>query len=200
MKKHILGLTALIITAILTFTGCLAKDVADMAGDRIESLKSSKSEDKSESEEHIIPGYYARDLLAEIIECLNSGDKERLREFFCIRVLHHLQIDADIDGVFDFIDGKIIACSEVHYTGGSDWDYYEIRCTSYSASTYLITDKGAEYEICIAGKLYDVEDERNEGLGLIELVNKNHAFPEEGNSGLWEEHWRDYKEYIYILN
>lgn len=199
MKRHILGLTALIITAILTFTGCLAKDVADMAGDCIESLKSSKSGNTSEQEKYIDPGEYARELLSEIIECFKSRDKEKLKKFFCMKTfIMYPLIDADIDEAFDFIDGEIIACSEVSGDGGSRRDEnFEIISTSYDVDAYLLTDKGMEYYIRIGGLLRYAEDSKMVGLGTLKLVNENKAGSE--TSYGWWEHWRDYKDTIFIL-
>lgn len=199
MKRHFIGMTALLVTAVLIFTGCLAKNVADMAGDCMESLKSSKSKDTSKRKEYIDPSNYSRnELLPEIIECFKSRDKERLNSYFNDYYRDTPILYADIDEAFDFIDGEIVACSDVSGDGGSRRDEnFELIKTSYDVDTYILTDKGMEYNIRIGGLLYYAEDPKMVGLGTLQLVNKNRVGS--GTPYGWWEHWRDYKDEIIIL-
>lgn len=197
MKRHLLPLLSLLVTAVLMFTGCLAENVMDMAEDGMESLKSSGNEATSGSIMYVASGEHEKELLAEIIECFNNRDKKRLKSFFNDYYRDSPMMDADIEEAFDFVDGKIIAYGKIFGDGSTSWDYYEVRYRSYNANVYVITDKGKEYKFLLAGELEDAEDPKEVGVCVIEIRSENEVWRD--MSGNWRKDWRRHKEFVFIL-
>lgn len=195
MRKKINRLLVVLISLILT--GCLVhvifSDVIENITNEVDfvyMMNNAHKYDRIRGSK--TPRQFAVELYTEIIECLKNRDKEKLNGLF--NDYYRNSLDADIDEAFDFIDGEIISCGEIEADGhiGSFYTY-----ASYFADAYVITDKGTEYEIRIDGRLHDVEDPKRVGIKKISLRNKNKVIPARPYD--WWEHWRDYKEYIFIL-
>lgn len=201
MRGRFLILTFFFVLLSFTLTGCFAADTLDLVRKSkdtvdIETPKSLEVEETSDSEEYVIPGEYARGLLIEIIECLKNKDKERLRSFKYYS--GSLPSYSEIEEAFDFIDGEIIAYSEIRSTGGSHYNYGELKYTSYDADTSIVTDKGMEYDIWIAGRLNDMENPNKVGIAEIKLSNNNIVWTGIPSYGWWRD-WKRYKEFFIIL-
>lgn len=195
MRKKIFRLLVVLISLILT--GCLVHVIfSDVTENITDAVDFANRMNNAHKYDRICgsktPGQFAVEFHAEIIECFKNRDKERLNSFF--DDYYRNSLDADIDEAFDFIDGEIISCGKIYADGhiGSGYTY-----ASYDAEAYVITDKGTEYEIRIDGRLHDVEDPKRVGINEIRLINKNKVGPARLSD--WWEHWRDYKEYIFIL-
>lgn len=171
MKKYFLGQIALFMSMVFIFTGCSVKNVMSLAEDGMKMLKSSGVEDTSDEKEYVDPDKYARNLTVEIIECFKSGDKEKLNSFF--DDYYRNRLSTDIDEAFYVINGDVIAYSIISTYGSFNYAYEELRNIYYDADVYIITDKGMEYQIVLAGKIEDNEDPKNVGINYIYIINLN---------------------------
>lgn len=180
MKRRFIGLTVLLAAAVLFFTGCSAEN----------DMKSGKSWRSKNTPE------YAMELMTEIMECFRNRDKEKLNGFLNDYYRDSPQIDKDIDEAFDFIDGKIIAYDHIYAGGGTRYAYDDLYYVAYHANTYIITDKGAEYEIFLKVRLRDDEDSKNVGVRVIEIRNKNKDW---ASAQDWRDDWRRYKEFVFLI-
>lgn len=201
-KIRFLGLITLLVSSTFFFTGCFETSCTQMINDGIELLISLGDEDnkyisRSDKEEYLHPERHAIEVTEEIIECFRNRDKEKLRKFF--NYYYRDRLYSDMEEAFNFIDGEIIAHSVIwgksyESQGG---DNLKLRYLSYAADTYIITDKGAEYHIFLGGKLIDNEDPKRVGVNALKILNENkvHGTP----PYKWWEHWRDYKDIVFIL-
>ena len=190
MRKRIFILSAVLISLILT--GCGPGNILDSL-DKANRFNNLREYNKRVGKK--TPGQIAAELYPEVIECFKNRDKEKLKNFFTMNVLERYPlIDAEIEEAFDCIDGEIISCAKIFSDGhvGSGYTY-----ASFFAESYILTDKGTEYEIRLSGRLHDVKNPKRIGISRIFLSNKNKV-PPGRLSDLWE-YWREYKEFFYIL-
>lgn len=180
--------TLILFSLMLSFmlTGCLAKDIVD------------KLAENSASEEYKTAYRLAKERQAEIMECIKGGDKERLKSFFLDDIIKaYPNIDDDIDAALDFIDGEIdMFFGQAEYADtyvNEDFGY-----RTYGASSFGVkTDKNTRYVISFWGQLSDEDPPKEEGVRCIRIKNISKKWPDMPDG--WQEHWRDYKWYVYYI-
>lgn len=180
--------TSILLSILLSFmlTGCLAEDIVDELAEN------------SDSEKYKTAYQLANERQAEIMECIEGGDKERLKSFFADDILKAFpHIDDDIDAALNFIDGEILWFGgQARYAdtyANADFGY-----RTYGASNFQVeTDKGTWYVISFWGQLSEEDPPKEEGVRCIRIKNISKDWPDMPNG--WQEHWRDYKEYVYYI-
>lgn len=140
----------------------------------------------------------ARERQGEIMEYIKSGDKEKLKSFFADDILEaYPQIDDDIDGALDFIEGEItVFYGQAEYINS----YMDAPpgYTYYGASSFNInTNKDNVYVISFWGLLTDEDHPKEAGVTCIRIKNITKEWPDMPKG--WQEHWRDYKEYVFYI-
>lgn len=186
MGKMPLALMFFSLLLCFMLTGCLAKDIVD------ELAKNS------DSEEYETAYQLAKERQGEIMECIKTGDKERLKGFFADEIIKaYPNIDDDIDTALGFIDGKIVM-----FFGQAEYaDTYvneDFGYRTYGASSFNVkTDKETWYVISFWGQLSEEDPPKEEGVRCIRIKNISKEWPDMPDG--WQEHWRDYKEYVYYI-
>ena len=186
MRKGHLFLILFSLLLSFTLTGCNSKDITDI-------LK-----DDSDSEEYKSAYRLADERQEEIMECIKSEDKERLKSFFADDILETFpRIDDDIDAALEFIDGEIV----VFFGQAKYADTYEnadFGYRPYGASSFDVeTDKGTKYVISFWGRLSDEDPPKEEGVICIRIKNISKEWPDMPDG--WQENWRDYKDFVCYI-
>lgn len=176
VKKIIaIGLIGILIT---TSTGCSAKenklvhDVVDTVKDKAKSVAQDKLNDfKDWATENAYVDPETENLLNQasvVMESFQSKDADSLFMLFneYMRENYKEDLERDIKGAFDFMDGNIISYDEPSIEpstqktdeNGIIQDSHEIWIDN------ICTDTGERYEIKF--KTYDVNKKYKEGLGI----------------------------------
>ena len=190
MRKRIFILSVVLISLILT--GCGPGNILDSLdkANRFNNLREYNKRVGTKT-----PGQIAAEVYLEVIECFKNRDKEKLKNFISTDILENNPlIDADIEEAFDCIDGEIISCGKIYADGNIGSGYINAY---YSADSYILTDKGTEYEIRIGGSLHDVKNPKRIGISSIFLINKNKVAP--GTFSKLRKKGMDYKEFFYFI-
>lgn len=125
----------------------------------------------------------AKEQAGIILECLKTGDSEKLEEQFCKNISSTHDLKAEIAGAIEFIDGNIIDDGKwIGMTsGGESIDNGKItKLSIHPTMCYVKTDTGQEYRIRFYGYLVYAKDSNNVGMTHITIHsekddNKNFA-------------------------
>ena len=178
MKVKKIVAIGLIGILIITSTGCSAKenklvhDVVDTLKDKAKSVAQDKLNDfKDWATENAYVDPETENLLNQasvVMESFQSKDEDSLFMLFneYMRKNYKEDLERDIKGAFDFIDGDIVSYDEPSIEpstqktdeNGIIKDSHEIWIDN------IRTDKGKKYEIKF--KTYDVNKKYKEGLGI----------------------------------
>lgn len=123
---------------------------------------------ETDSKEMKTPDEQAKEIESEIISCIKHKDKETLKSLFCIYIKNNYSdLDAKIEEIFAFIDGKIISsCDLVSSSCGS----FEQK--DYGATANVITDKGTIYSITFKGWLTNIKSPDKIGINVLVIKNE----------------------------
>ena len=186
MGKRLLTLVLFSLPVSFMLTCCHAKDIKDKVKEVLFSEEYQTMYDLSNERQE------------EIMECIKSGDRERLKSFFADDILEKFpQIDDDINGALDFLDGEIVIFyGQAQYINTFAEDDFGYR--PYGSSSFSVeTDKGTEYVISFWGRLSDEDPPKEEGVICIRIKNISKEWPDMPDG--WQENWRDYKDFVCYI-
>lgn len=158
--KKILVLNLIFLLVMLT--GCNFNN-----SDETDELDLHTSERKEESE-------YCREILDEVIRCLDEDDSEALKEMFSEHCKSKCDLDSDIEEAFDFYQGKLVSLEEYTYGRAScsvEYGYFSYK-SGEPEYMKVTTTENEEYKIRVDVVLVDDNDTSNIGVRCINIINK----------------------------
>ena len=115
------------------------------------------------------PDEMARLQSVSVMECFENEDIEGLKSMFCKRVIDNIDLNSQIEGAFEFINGKIISYDEPDGTsgGGLIKDGERVELILGGKITNIKTDKGDIYRITFTS--YGIHESDPDRIGISQL-------------------------------
>lgn len=121
------------------------------------------------SREFKTPDEQAKEIEVEIINCIEQKDAETLKSLFCSYIINNYSdLDAKIEEVFEFFDGKIVSYDDLFSSACGSREHKDC-----GASANVTTDKGTVYSI--AFKCWLTNKDYPDKIGVNALVVKNES-------------------------
>lgn len=114
-----------------------------------------------------------RDMSETIIECFINKDIETLKSMFCPIILSLDDIDEQIQGAFDFIDGEIISYDIPRVHAMHKQNHEGITTLHYIRPNIrnIESNLGKTYEIRYYSYLANTENNNRIGLSLLRIIS-----------------------------
>jgi len=108
--------------------------------------------------------------LKEIIEIINNRDKEALKNIFSEKALDEaIDLDEQIDYLFDFINGEIISWESIVRGAGTNSINRGERVKT-SSSRYYINTNSQKYFIYFREYLINTKEPKSVGVYLLQII------------------------------
>lgn len=110
-----------------------------------------------------------------IVNCIKENDANTLEEMFCSYIRDNHKLVEEIEGAFEFIDGKIVSEGDKHYldeTGGSIENGKIVSSRIQPEIRNLKTNSDKEYTITFNEYLINTEKPDYTGITRITITNE----------------------------
>lgn len=110
-----------------------------------------------------------------IVNCIKENDVSTLEEMFCLYIRDNHELDEEIEGAFEFIDGEVVSEGDKHYldeTGGSIENGRVVSSRMQPEIRNLKTDSDKEYTITFNEYLINTENPNYTGKTRITITNE----------------------------
>ena len=160
-KKNIISITMIVLMIFLT--GCMFADKNEP--EEVDFHTSKRSEESD----------YCKEILDEVIRCLDEGDRDALIELFSESIKEEYNLAKQIRETLEEYDGKSIAYDVYAYERGSFHVMNGYYVMKYGEVEYrkVIMDSGEEYYIRVFVCLVHDENPQHIGVVRIEIRDAN---------------------------
>lgn len=112
----------------------------------------------------------AKENCEAILNSLDTGDKEGLKNLFCNKVKSSAELDTQIDAAMEFYDGKTVSYDTILGAGsGSNRNGKIVRKTNNPNIIDIVTDTNKKYDIKFYMYIVCSEDEDKVGISEISI-------------------------------
>lgn len=124
------------------------------------------------------PDEMARLQSISVMECFENEDIEGLKSMFCKRVIDNIDLNSQIEGAFEFINGKIISYDEPDGTsgGGLIKDGKRVELILRGDTENIKTDLGSTYTLSFHSYGIYKEDANKVGITYLRVIDENNIF------------------------
>jgi len=124
------------------------------------------------------PDEMARLQSIDIIKYFENKDIDGLKSMFCNKVQSEHNLDKEIEGAFEFINGKIISYDEPDGTsgGGLIKDGIRVELILRGDTENIKTDLGSTYTLSFHSYGIYEEDTNKVGITYLRVIDENNTF------------------------
>jgi hypothetical protein len=117
----------------------------------------------------------AERVACEVIEYLDKGDREKLKDMFCNYTIENTKnLDDQIEDVISCFEGNVTNVGKILISGEDAIEGFRfIYIRSSIHVLHIETDNGKNYEMAIHTYLLNVKDKNKEGISLIKINETN---------------------------